>query len=307
MKTKRILAAFLVALAIMPAFAAGQDREEEARNQYAAMMQEFEQKRSSLGQMQLIELAEKNLTMFIEKFDGTVASGSARVVLGQIFSGTGREKEAVEHLVRYLAAPFEKQPVEEGVARQILATAYMSMNKFDEAEEQLKAIIDPASGADPRTKQMANATLPKMEILRKLKIGNKAIDFSVTAADGKKLDLQQYRGKVVLIDFWASWCAPCRAEMPTVKKVYSENKGKGFDIIGISMDDSREKFDSYVKEQQIEWRQVFDGKGWQAELGLKYAVGSIPSTFLVDRAGVIRYKNLRGNELGEAVAELLAE
>jgi peroxiredoxin len=94
--------------------------------------------------------------------------------------------------------------------------------------------------------------------------------------------------------------------MPNVKKVYDAYHDKGFDIIGISMDNSREQFDTYVSQNGIEWRQIFDGKGWKAEIGQQYAVVSIPATLLLDRDGVIRFKNLRGDELEKAVAELVA-
>ncbi|MBN2185688.1 MAG: redoxin domain-containing protein [Candidatus Krumholzibacteriota bacterium] len=303
----RIISILFLLLAVMPIMAAGQDAEEEARSQYAALIAEFEQKRSSMGQAELIRMAEEKLSSFVQRFPGTSSSGSARVVLAQIYSNTGRGNEAVQELNKYLACTCTKQPMELGVARMILGSTYLSMNMFDEAEIQFREIASAESGADPKTKQSAAMTLSQINTLKKLKIGNPAIDFSATAVDGKKIDLKQYRGKVVLIDFWATWCSPCRAEMPNVKRVYAENHGKGFDIIGISMDESREKFDNYIKEQKIEWRQVFDGKGWKAELGRLYAVSSIPSTLILDRKGIIRYKNLRGNELGEAVKILLDE
>ena len=95
--------------------------------------------------------------------------------------------------------------------------------------------------------------------------------------------------------------------MPNVKKVYKEFNGKGFEIIGVSLDESREKFQRYLKEQDIAWPQIFDGKGWNSEVGRSYAVNSIPATFLIDRGGRIRFRNLRGEELYEAVKTLIEE
>ncbi|HER44359.1 MAG TPA: TlpA family protein disulfide reductase, partial [Candidatus Eisenbacteria bacterium] len=92
-----------------------------------------------------------------------------------------------------------------------------------------------------------------------------------------------------------------------VKKIYDDYHDKGFDIIGISMDNNRQALDSYLEEQGMKWRQIFDGKGWKAEIGQLYAVSSIPSTFLLDKQGKIRYKNLRGGELADAVEKLLKE
>ena len=285
---------------------AAQDTEQEARKQYSAMMAELEQKRSTLTNPQLIDLAERMLLGFIEKYPGTGASGSAHVVLGQIYSSIGRPGDAISHIEKFLAGKYGKSPAEVNMASQILGNTYIEMGRFDEAEKLFRSIVAEGSGADGPSRQMAAMMIERMETLKKLRIGAKAIDFAVTAIDGKEIALEQYRGKVVLLDFWATWCAPCRAEMPNVKAVYKKNHSRGFDIIGISMDDNKAKFDNYIKEQNVDWRQIFDGRGWKAELGQKYAISSIPATFLLDRSGVIRYKNLRGRELEEAVKKLLA-
>ena len=127
------------------------------------------------------------------------------------------------------------------------------------------------------------------------------------ASDNGEISLDQYRNKIVYVDFWASWCKPCRQEMPNVKKAYNDFHGKGFEILGISLDDSSAKFRGYVDEQAIPWPQIFDGKGWNSEVGKLYAVNSIPTTFLLDRNGKIRHRNLRGDDLYEAVKTLIAE
>jgi peroxiredoxin len=95
--------------------------------------------------------------------------------------------------------------------------------------------------------------------------------------------------------------------MPNVKKTYNDFHGKGFEILGISLDDSSAKFRSYLDEQEIAWPQIFDGKGWNSEVGKLYAINSIPATFLLDRKGTIRYRDLRGEDLYEAVKTLIAE
>jgi peroxiredoxin len=136
--------------------------------------------------------------------------------------------------------------------------------------------------------------LERIPILRKLAIGNPAIPIEAATSDGTEITLETYKGKVLLLDFWASWCAPCRQEMPNVKKVYNDFHSKGFEIVGISLDDTSAKFRGYVEEQQMPWPQIFDGKGWNSEVGRTYAVNVIPATFLLDRKGTIRYRNLRG-------------
>ena len=122
---------------------------------------------------------------------------------------------------------------------------------------------------------------------------------------GKPLSIDNYKGKVVLIDFWATWCGPCVAELPNVLKVYEKHHGKGFDIIGISLDQDEAKLTSFTKQKNMTWQQFFDGQGWGNKLAAKYGVNSIPATFLLDGEGKIIGKDLRGEALEEAVTKAL--
>lgn len=138
--------------------------------------------------------------------------------------------------------------------------------------------------------------------------GHPAPDFSFTTLrDGRRLSLSDVRGKVVLLDFWATWCEPCMAELPNVKEIYKKHHDQGFEIIGISLDTSESALRSELQKQGISWPQYYDGKGWENRIAALYRVFAIPATFLLDREGVIRYRDLRGQELAEKVAELLAE
>ena len=138
-------------------------------------------------------------------------------------------------------------------------------------------------------------------------IGKSARDFTVTSLQGKSVQLSEYKGKVVLIDFWATWCAPCRAEVPHLKKLYAEFKDKGFEIIGISLDREKSDLTDYIRENGLEWTIAFSGKAWRDETAALYGVQSIPSMWMVDRQGILRHFDLRGEDLGKAIKDLVSD
>lgn len=133
--------------------------------------------------------------------------------------------------------------------------------------------------------------------------------FSATDIDGRKLSLADYRGKVVLVDFWATWSGPCLLEMPNTARVYRKYHDRGFEIIGISLDrpGDESRLRTVMKRFGMDWRQIYDGKEWNAEIAVQNGVRRLPTRYLLDRGGEVRYTDLRGRELGEKVAELLKE
>lgn len=137
-------------------------------------------------------------------------------------------------------------------------------------------------------------------------IKTKPLEMKFTAVDGREVDLATLQGKVVLIDFWATWCGPCIAEIPNVLKAYKELHPKGFEIVGISLDSDKAKLEAFVKERGMEWPQYFDGKGWQNEISTKYGINSIPAMWLLNKKGMVVSTNARGG-LEEAVTKLLEE
>lgn len=129
-------------------------------------------------------------------------------------------------------------------------------------------------------------------------------DLKFTAHDGREIDLKDYRGKVVLIDFWATWCGPCVAEMPHVKSVYEKYKSLGFEVIGISLDSEKTRLEEYLKKNEIVWPQYFDGKGWGNEMAVKHGVTSVPAAYLIDRDGILITKKARAEVLDKAMEDL---
>ncbi|HEY4231845.1 MAG TPA: TlpA disulfide reductase family protein [Lacipirellulaceae bacterium] len=153
--------------------------------------------------------------------------------------------------------------------------------------------------------------LPLLEgIARRLNLPGHKLELSGTYLDGKPLDWEAYRGKVVLVDFWATWCGPCRAEVPNVLENYRKYHDKGFDVLGISLDEKRSDVEQYMKESGVPWRTTFfaipDPQHKQAPpMALKYGVSAIPRCILVDQKGNVVNLNARGNLLSIELQKLL--
>ncbi|MGH7993519.1 MAG: TlpA family protein disulfide reductase [Limisphaerales bacterium] len=140
-----------------------------------------------------------------------------------------------------------------------------------------------------------------------LEVGQRFPDFNETDIAGQPLSVAAYRGRVTMIDFWATWCGPCRAEMPNVIATYNRYYAQGFNIIGVSLDDDQNAVLQFTQAQGMAWQQYFDGKGWDNKLAAKYGIHSIPMDYLLDRHGVIIGKGLRGGALQQAVAKAVTK
>ena len=147
----------------------------------------------------------------------------------------------------------------------------------------------------------------KVEGAKNFMIGAVAPDFEQATPDGKAMKLSDLRGNVVLVDFWASWCGPCRKENPHVVKLYDKYKSKGFDVMGVSLDKTKDRWLKAIEKDDLRWNHVSDLKGWSNVVAKQYSVSSIPHTLLLDKDGKILARNLRAKELEVKLIELFGK
>jgi len=147
----------------------------------------------------------------------------------------------------------------------------------------------------------------KIKALKSLMLGAEAPDFTLNTPEGETLSLSALRGKVVMIDFWASWCGPCRRENPNVVRLYNQYKDRGFEILGVSLDRTKQPWLKAIEKDGLEWFHVSDLKGWKSAAAQMYNVSSIPQTLLLDENGNIIARNLRGQQLAQRLAEIFSD
>ena len=192
-----------------------------------------------------------------------------------------------EKAINALEATLQQHPDIESLARHVyrlLAPLYLKVGRKELAiEYHLKAESSPEL------------------------IGKPVLDFSVMDLDGNPISLEDYSGKVVLLDFWAVWCYFCIVEMPNLKKVYDTYNADGFDVIGVSLDDEEVKVREYIKENDIQWRQIFDRAVGENSLVQQYGIKGIPAPWLIARDGTLISTHARGSMLERLVAEAVKD
>ena len=237
--------------------------------------------------------------------------GTGLILLNRVEEGI----EVFEELIRYYPTADYVEP-----SLLTLGLAYDKIGEHDKADPLYEKLINHTKYRggrfsdvaqqlleqdwDARIGELANTSGASPTPSRSQFINSPALDFQVTDLRGETLSLTQYRGQVVLLDFWATWCGPCIAEMPNVKATYAKYKNQKFEIIGISLDNSTAPLEAYIASEGLTWRQYWDNGG---KISNMYNVRAIPSTFLIDGAGIIRRVNLRGGTLEIAVGELVRE
>jgi peroxiredoxin len=188
--------------------------------------------------------------------------------------------------------------------------AQLYLEVLDNSEKGL-ALLKQVKADFPATKMAGKLDQVIAQIEQKVArdaqfaVGHAFPDFSEKDVNGQPLSISALKGKVVLVDFWATWCGPCVAELPNVIAAYEKYHAKGFEIVGVSLDKDQGKLTAFTKEHGMTWAQYFDGQGWQNKLAQQYGIEAIPATFLLDQQGNIIAKDLRGPALDQKLAELL--
>ena len=227
----------------------------------------------------------------------------------ELLSNLSKHKEALELAVEkanIITSPKQALTV---------AQTYLKINDFKHALEWLEASVNRGLQSYTIFEEDIYKPLqdnPRFKLLvetvkKKNGLGLPAKPFISKTISGNEVSLDKYKGKVLLLDFWATWCGPCLAEMPNIKKCYDEFKDKGFEIIGFAENDNNETLKNYLRKNSITWPIVSKDNNHYEAVVLIYAIKNIPASFLIDRTGILRHINLAGNNLRNAIDQLIKE
>jgi peroxiredoxin len=236
----------------------------------------------------------------LENTEYSTVKGSSLHDLYQTFKA-GQNKLTDYQQAKVYAVNFIRKHPDSFLSPYILRREVFFSLSLSEIKE-LSAVLDKSLESSPYLMEVKDLIIS----MEKVDIGKPYTDFSMPSPNGNMVSLSDFTGaKLLLVDFWASWCGPCRRENPNVVKLYNDYKDKGFDIVGVSLDNNKENWLKGIREDGLVWHHMSDLKGWQSEGSKLYGIVSIPGTILIDGNGTIIARNLKGEELREKVKSIL--
>lgn len=233
----------------------------------------------------------------MEKLDDAIQSEDKAIAKAAEDKYDELDKKVTDAVCNYILAHLDQK----------MPAKYFYNYQYQISEEKQNEILSKAGSTFKSVPGVAKI-IERLNVLQKVAVGNKFTDFEMADASGKMHKLSEFIGNgknIVLIDFWASWCPPCRKEMPNLVEAYKQYKNKGFEIVGISLDNDANAWAKGVKDLGITWAQLSDLQGWKNTGAALYGVNMIPHTVLIDKDGTIIAKNLYGDELEAKLKEVL--
>lgn len=282
-----------------------------AAAEFEAMMGRLREKAKgatdAASKQALVEEIVGELQDFSGKYAGDPTADQAQMALGQLQIRMQKWAEAIvtfRGVAERSSDPAMKRPAEFMMAQSLALVGQPDAAKAKLAE--LAALEETGkSAAEKEVGKASKGLLAQLNKEEAVRGGAKLPTFQGKDLTGVVHTPEQYKGKVLLIDFWATWCGPCRVELPAVKAVYEKYKDRGLVVLGVNMDQEKSAAERYVQSEGLAWPHLFDGKGWKNEIARAYGVTAIPRAILVDKDGVVRHATIRGQDLDRAVGELL--
>jgi peroxiredoxin len=221
-------------------------------------------------------------------------------------------KEGKTEEANQLTAEFDKlYRAESAIRKQFIMDfpkSYAAMGELlywtNESNYKEAAELYAAIASELKTTDKAKEIEAHIKNLDVTQVGKPFVDFTMNDVQGNAVKLSSYKGKYVLLEFWASWCGPCRAENPNLREQYAKFKDKGFNILGVSLDDKEDRWKKALEKDNLPWTQLSDLKGWQNAAAVQYGVRAIPANFLISPEGKIIARDLRGEALNAKLAEI---